>query len=72
MTTAEIEADALRDIAEQSHAWPFEEARKIVARLKRKANDEVIFERPGMREFRQFSERRGGCFNRRHDALTGQ
>jgi lysyl-tRNA synthetase class 1 len=37
-------AATLREIAEQSHAWPFEEARKIVARLKRKPKDEVIFE----------------------------
>ncbi len=34
----------LRALAEQSHAWPFEEARKIVARLKKKPKDEVIFE----------------------------
>ena len=34
----------LRELAGQSHAWPFEEARKIVARLKRKPGDEVIFE----------------------------
>jgi lysyl-tRNA synthetase class 1 len=34
----------LRELAEQSHAWPFEEARKIVARLKRKPKEEVIFE----------------------------
>jgi lysyl-tRNA synthetase, class I len=34
----------LRQLAEQSHAWPFEEARKIVARLKRVTKDEVIFE----------------------------
>jgi lysyl-tRNA synthetase class 1 len=43
-----IEADhspaALRQLAEQSNAWPFEEARKIVARLKRRLKDEVIFE----------------------------
>ena len=44
MTTAEAPTASLRDIAEQSHAWPFEEARKIVARLKRKPKDEVIFE----------------------------
>ncbi|HZQ11762.1 MAG TPA: lysine--tRNA ligase [Pseudolabrys sp.] len=37
-------ASALRDVAEQSNAWPFEEARKIVARLKKKPKDEVIFE----------------------------
>lgn len=34
----------LREFAEQSNAWPFEEARKIVARLKRKPKDEVLFE----------------------------
>jgi lysyl-tRNA synthetase class 1 len=33
-----------RELAEQSHAWPFEEARKIVARLKRRPKNEVIFE----------------------------
>jgi lysyl-tRNA synthetase class 1 len=35
---------SLREIAETSTAWPFEEAKKIVARLKRKPKDEVIFE----------------------------
>ncbi len=35
---------SLRELAEQSTAWPFEEARKIVARLKRRPKDEVIFE----------------------------
>src|SRR5580698_415239 len=34
----------LRALAEASNAWPFEEARKIVGRLKRKPKDEVIFE----------------------------
>jgi lysyl-tRNA synthetase class 1 len=34
----------LRALVEQSHAWPFEEARKIVARLKKHRKDEVIFE----------------------------
>ncbi|MDQ8730353.1 lysine--tRNA ligase [Bradyrhizobium sp. LHD-71] len=34
----------LRKLAEQSNAWPFEEAKKIVARLKRKPKDEVLFE----------------------------
>jgi len=34
----------LRELAERSHAWPFEEARKIVARLKRMPKEEVIFE----------------------------
>jgi lysyl-tRNA synthetase, class I len=37
-------AVSLRELAEQSSAWPFEEAKKIVARLKRKPKDEVIFE----------------------------
>jgi len=37
-------AVSLRELAEQSNAWPFEEARKIVARLKKKPKDEVIFE----------------------------
>ncbi|HEY7460072.1 MAG TPA: lysine--tRNA ligase [Xanthobacteraceae bacterium] len=34
----------LRTFAENSHAWPFEEARKIVTRLKQHPKDEVIFE----------------------------
>jgi lysyl-tRNA synthetase class 1 len=33
-----------RELAEQSNAWPFEEARKIVARLTRQPKDVVIFE----------------------------
>lgn len=33
----------LRELAEQSGAWPFEQARTIVARLKKKPKDEVIF-----------------------------
>src|SRR4051795_9028880 len=46
MSTAEphTEAASLRTLAEQSNAWPFEEARKIVARLKAHPKDEVIFE----------------------------
>ena len=45
MTTAAIQdATTLRELAEQSNAWPFEEARKIVARLKKQPKDEVIFE----------------------------
>ncbi len=43
MSVSEI-AESLREVAEKSNAWPFEEARKIVARLKRKPKDEVIFE----------------------------
>src|SRR6516162_5046506 len=34
----------LHEIAEHSNAWPFDEARKLVARLKRRPKDEVIFE----------------------------
>jgi lysyl-tRNA synthetase class 1 len=41
--TAESAQD-LRSLAEQSGAWPFEEARKIVARLKKRPKEEVIFE----------------------------
>src|SRR6187397_890773 len=37
-------APSLRELAENSNAWPFEEAKKLVARLKRKPKDEVIFE----------------------------
>src|SRR3954447_24248021 len=46
MSTAEphTEAASLRTLAEQSNAWPFEEAKKIVARLKKRSKDEVIFE----------------------------
>jgi len=35
---------SLRELAEASNAWPIEEARKIVARLKKQPKDEVIFE----------------------------
>src|SRR5260221_4026964 len=34
----------LRSLAEQSNAWPFEQARQIVARLKKSPKDEVLFE----------------------------
>jgi lysyl-tRNA synthetase, class I len=45
MTTADVKPpEALRELAATSNAWPFEEAKKIVARLKRKPKDEVIFE----------------------------
>jgi lysyl-tRNA synthetase class 1 len=37
-------APTLREVAENSNAWPFEEAKKLVARLKRRPKDEVIFE----------------------------
>ncbi len=45
MTTVDSQlAQSLREVAEQSNAWPFEEAKKIVARLKKRPKDEVIFE----------------------------
>src|SRR5262245_55867101 len=45
MTAAEDKTPAaLRELAETSNAWPFEEARKIVARLKKRPKDTVIFE----------------------------
>jgi lysyl-tRNA synthetase class 1 len=37
-------AQNLREVAENSAAWPFEEAKKVVARLKKQPKDEVIFE----------------------------
>src|ERR1051325_4444669 len=43
MSIAEA-APSWRELAETSNAWPFEEARKIVARLKKRPKDEVIFE----------------------------
>jgi lysyl-tRNA synthetase class 1 len=43
MSDAALEQD-LKEMAEKSAAWPFEEARKVVARLKKKPKDEVIFE----------------------------
>jgi lysyl-tRNA synthetase class 1 len=39
-----VPPDDLRKVAEQSSAWPFEEARKLVARLKKTHKDEVLFE----------------------------
>jgi lysyl-tRNA synthetase class 1 len=39
-----IESNELRALAEQSNAWPFEEARKIVARLEKHPKETVIFE----------------------------
>src|ERR1700686_2952130 len=44
MTTIEAQAASLREIAENSNARPFEEARKIVARLKKHPKEEVLFE----------------------------
>jgi lysyl-tRNA synthetase class 1 len=44
MSAAADTAATLRELAERSNAWPFEEAKKIVARLKTRPKDEVIFE----------------------------
>jgi lysyl-tRNA synthetase class 1 len=44
MSTLAIDAGALRQAAENSNAWPFEEARKLLIRLKRHPKEEVIFE----------------------------
>jgi lysyl-tRNA synthetase class 1 len=43
-TAAQPDVTSLRALADQSNAWAFEEARKIVARLKTRPKDEVIFE----------------------------
>ena len=46
MSTTELAAtpNDLRSLAEQSNAWPFEQAKAIVARLKKSPKDEVLFE----------------------------
>ena len=44
MAAIAAQASGLRELAAQSHAWPFEEARKIVARLNRHPKDEIVFE----------------------------
>src|SRR6266481_5446699 len=46
MSTTDLAAtpNDLRSLAEQSNAWPFEQAKAIVARLKKKPKDEVLFE----------------------------
>jgi lysyl-tRNA synthetase class 1 len=44
MSIMEADAGELRRVAEDSSAWPFEEARKLLARLKKHPKDEVIFE----------------------------
>src|SRR6202795_3067184 len=45
MSTIDLAASPgeLRALAEQSNAWPFEQAKAIVARLKNKPKDEVLF-----------------------------
>src|SRR5438477_11342962 len=44
MAAIAAQASGLRELAEQSHAWPFEEARKIVARLDKHPKDTLVFE----------------------------
>src|SRR5258708_886498 len=46
MSTIDLSSAArdLRSLAEQSNAWPFEQAKQIVARLKKAPKDEVLFE----------------------------
>src|SRR5436305_11202384 len=46
MSTIDVAAGPgdLRSFAEQSNAWPFEQAKQIVARLKKQPKDEVLFE----------------------------
>jgi len=44
MSSVDVQPADLRELAERSNAWPFEEARKIVARLERKPKAEVVFE----------------------------
>ena len=36
--------ETLREAADASKAWPFEEARKLIARLERSKRNEVVFE----------------------------
>src|SRR5258708_10895783 len=45
MSTIDLAASPseLRALAEQSNAWPFEQAKAIVARLKKRQKDEVLF-----------------------------
>jgi lysyl-tRNA synthetase class 1 len=45
MSTIDLPSPSdLRALAETSNAWPFEQAKAIVARLKKKPKDEVLFE----------------------------
>src|SRR5246127_229860 len=62
MSTLELSASPsdLRSLAEQSNAWPFEQAKAIVARLKKHPKEEVIFETgygpPGLPHIGTFGE----------------
>src|SRR5438270_6647799 len=44
MSQAETQAPSLRELAAHSSAWPFEAARKIVARLRKHPKDTLVFE----------------------------
>src|SRR5258708_19823153 len=46
MSTIDLAASPseLRALAEQSNAWPFEQAKAIVGRLKKSPKEEVLFE----------------------------
>src|SRR3954470_17783146 len=43
-TESTMSPSELRTLAENSNAWPFEQAKQIVARLKKTPKDEVLFE----------------------------
>ena len=44
MSPSTSPASDSRSLAEQSNAWPFEQAMVIVARLKKSSKEEVLFE----------------------------
>jgi lysyl-tRNA synthetase class 1 len=44
MSPTVLPASGLRELAENSSAWPFQEARKLLERVKQHRKDEVIFE----------------------------
>ena len=44
MSTPAATPNDLHALAEQSNAWPFEQAKAIVTRLKKQPKDEVLFE----------------------------
>src|SRR5260370_41126116 len=56
-----IDPSELRSLAEQSNAWPFEQAKAIVARLKKTPKDELVFSTgygpPGLPHIGTFGER---------------
>ena len=44
MTRAQTASPSVRELAMRSSAWPFEEARKLLQRLKKHPRSEVVFE----------------------------